>query len=204
MDGLKVTKTIRKQKILDFDIENRPLSYWYDGKATAEITAIAGSWVGEDDVKVWLLGENTPEEILSNFVELYNQADIVTGHFIRKHDLRIINAHLFEYGMHPLQSKLTSDTKLDLINMGDLSLSQESIASYFGMPEAKHHMDQNAWRTANRLTPEGIAQTRKRVVDDVIQHKAIREMLVARGVLGPPVWWNSVGPQDEDFNPSED
>jgi hypothetical protein len=35
-------------RVLDFDIENRPLSYWYDGKSTAEITAIAWWWIGED------------------------------------------------------------------------------------------------------------------------------------------------------------
>lgn len=192
-DMLNVSKTIATQRILDFDIENRPLSYWYDGKATAEITAIACSWLDSDEVEVWLLGEQELPEILNNFVERYNEADIVTGHYIRKHDLPIINAHLFEYGLRPLQSKAASDTKLDLITMGSLSLSQESIAAYYGLPEPKHHMDQAAWRDANRLTKAGLTKTRKRVVDDVIQHKALRQALVAKGVLGPPKIWDSIG-----------
>lgn len=186
---LKVNKTVRKQRILDFDIENRPLSYWYDGKATAEITAIAASWEGSDDVDVWLLGVHSPEEMLQNFLAKYNEADVVTGHYIRRHDLPIINASLFELGLPTLTSKLTSDTKLDLVRMGSLSLSQESIAAYYGLPEPKHHMDQNAWRTANRLTATGIAQTRKRVTDDVLQHKAMRQRLIDDGVLGPLKWW---------------
>jgi len=37
--------TVRsKQRILDFDIENRPLSYWIPDQPTAEITAIAWAW----------------------------------------------------------------------------------------------------------------------------------------------------------------
>jgi len=188
-----VRKTTKKLRILDFDIENRPLSYWFDGRCTAEITAIACSWSDSDKVNVWLLGEDDPEAILENFVEQYDQADIVTGHYIRKHDLPIINAHLFEYGMNPLQSKLTSDTKLDLMKMGSFSMSQEALAAYYDLPEPKHHMDQAAWRSANRLTAAGITKTRKRVVDDVIQHKALRERLVADGVLGEPVWWESKG-----------
>lgn len=186
---MQFKRVTKQQRILDFDIENRPLSYWYDGNATAEITAIACSWVGSAEVEVWLLGEEDMETILNNFLERYNEADIVTGHYIRKHDLPIINAHLFECGMAPLSSKATSDTKMDLVRMGSLSLSQESIASYYGLPQAKHHMDQHAWRTANRLTPEGLLKTRKRVVDDVVQHKAIRERLIAEGVLGPPQMW---------------
>lgn len=184
-------KVVKKQsmKILDFDIENRPLSYWYDGNCTAEVTAIAASWIGSDDVKVWLLGQDSAEDMLNNFVELFNEADQVTGHYIRRHDLPIINGNLLEYGMPSLSSKLSSDTKLDLMKISSMSLSQESISSYYDLPEPKHHMTQTAWRTANRLSPEGIAQTKKRVVDDVIQHKAMRDILLEKEYLGSPKMW---------------
>src|SRR6185436_10157697 len=94
--------TTKKQlKVLDFDIENRPLSYWIpDGKPTAEITAIASCWADDpESMVVHLLGQDDPELMLQFFVNRYNKADIVTGHYIRVHDLPIINGALMEFGL---------------------------------------------------------------------------------------------------------
>ena len=65
------------QRVLDFDIENRPLSYWYDGNCTAEITAIAASFGPREGIRVWLLGIDEPVEILERFREMYDEADVV-------------------------------------------------------------------------------------------------------------------------------
>jgi hypothetical protein len=48
-------KTRRKLRILDFDIENRPLSYWVPDRPSAEITAIAAGWVDVKRVECWML-----------------------------------------------------------------------------------------------------------------------------------------------------
>jgi hypothetical protein len=187
---MTIKQTNRRVKVLDFDIENRPLSYWYDGNCTSEITAIAASWVGEDHVYCWLLGpEEDGEDILWNFCDLYDQADIVTGHYIRKHDLPIINGALMEYGMHSLSPKYTQDTKMDLVKRGGLSMSQEALAAMFRIPAPKVHMTQQMWRDANRLTQEGLELTRERVVGDIIQHKQLREELLKRGLLKAPRLW---------------
>src|SRR4051812_44647909 len=102
-------------KILDFDIENRPLSYWVADMTTAEITAIACSWVGQTKVYCQLLGEKTPINMLKEFRQFYDDADMITGHYIRKHDLPIINAAMLEYELEPLSQKLTQDTKMDMV-----------------------------------------------------------------------------------------
>src|SRR5690242_8588722 len=94
-------RRLKQLRVLDFDIENRPLSYLGQDYTTGEITAIAASWEGEHHVKVWLLGRDSPDDMLRGFVDLYDQADIVTGHYIRKHDLPIINGALLERGMGP-------------------------------------------------------------------------------------------------------
>ena len=186
---------IKAPAILDFDIENRPLSYLGMDYTTCEVTAIAASWVwptGWDDtegVDCWLLGEVDPVYMLSRFVLMYCAADIVTGHYIRKHDLPIINGALLEYGMDPLPPKLTIDTKLDLKRHSGVSKSQESLAAIVGVEADKVHMTQADWRAANRLTPEGLAKTRERCVGDVVQHKAMRLELTARGLLNPPKIW---------------
>lgn len=178
-------------RILDFDLENRPLSYLGNDFTTDEITAIACSWVGEDVVHCWLLGQVTLLEMVVGFLEFYNQADIVTGHFIRRHDLPHLNAACMELGLPVLQSKMTSDTKIDLVKRKGLSASQENLSHMFGLSHGKEHMSQIDWRMANRLTPEGLARTRERVVGDVQQHKELRVRMIQAGLLGPSKMWRS-------------
>ena len=55
-----------------------------------------------------------------------------------------------------------------------------------GIDAPKVQMDQKKWREANRLTPEGIALTKERVVGDVIQHMELRNALIELGWLDPP------------------
>jgi hypothetical protein len=178
-----------KLRVLDFDIENRPLSYLGMDFTTADVTAVAASWVGEKKVHVWLLGDVPGEEMLAGFRALYEEADIVTGHYIRKHDLPILNGAMMEHGLQPLTAKLTSDTKLDMAKRAGISASQESLADMLGVESPKEGMSQAKWRAANRLTPAGIAETRRRVVGDIRQHKELRAAMLAAGILGPPRMW---------------
>src|SRR5262245_22375335 len=179
----------RALRVLDFDVENRTLAYLGMDYTTGELTAIAASWIGEDRVHVWLLGRHSPAEMLRGFLALYDEADIVTGHYIRKHELPMINRSLLEQGLPPLRRKMTSDTKADLIRAKHLSLSQESLGSMFGLSHRKEHMNQNQWREANRLTPKGLKETRRRVTGDVKQHKELRRRLLEMGALRAPRLW---------------
>jgi hypothetical protein len=180
-------------KILDLDIECRPLS-WYGGDfVTKEVTAIACKFIGQKEIFCWLLGENSAEEMFDGFLELYKDAGMLTGHYIRGFDLPTINGALTEYGYNPLDSKLTQDTKIDLIKRSGMSGSQENIAAMFGLAEEKTHMNQKDWRMANRLTKEGIARTKERVITDILQHEAMRHKLLESNMLGPPKMWSSIG-----------
>jgi hypothetical protein len=176
-------------RILDFDIENRPLSYWCPDRPSAEITAIAWSWIGTQRIHCVLLGESTLEEMLGRFMEEYNFADIVTGHYILRHDLPIVNGALLELGLPTMQQKMVSDTKCHLVKRADLPVSQEALAAYLGVTAPKIQMTQADWREANRLTPKGLKKTRVRVTADVRQNKEMREKLIERRLLhGPEVW----------------
>lgn len=188
---LRLRVTERPLRVLDFDIENRPLSYIGSDFTSSDVTAIAAGWCDEADVDVRLLTKDasTQARMLKWFVGLYDQADVVTGHYIRRHDLPIVNGALIELGLPALGEKLVQDTKIDLVRKGDLPGSQEALSAMFGLPDAKHHMDQAQWRAANRLTPAGLEQTRKRVVDDVIQHQGLRLRLIEAGALNPPRMW---------------
>jgi hypothetical protein len=195
-----LTPSAGRGRVLDFDIENRPLSYWTPDRPTAEITAIASCWVGDhDSMQVDLLGQMSNEDMLARFVERYNEADIVTGHYIRMHDLPIINGGLMEYGFAPLSPKLTCDTKMDMYRKGDIPATQEFLLELLdpqcplGIPLEKFHMSQVAWREANRLTPEGLLRTRVRVSTDVHAHIHMRDAMMDRGMIGRPRTWTPGG-----------
>jgi hypothetical protein len=176
--------------ILDFDIEARPLSFLGNDFVTSEVTAVAACFVGKPrTLSTWLLGEVTPEEILDAFRSYYDRADMVTGHYIRGYDLPHLNGALIELGQSPLEPKLSSDTKLDLLKRSRVSASQESLAAMLGIGAPKITMTQADWREANRLTPRGLALTRRRVEGDVKQHMELRAKLIELGWLGPPKVW---------------
>lgn len=181
-----------RARILDFDIENRPLSYWVPDRPSAEITSIASCWADDpDSMEAWLLGRDDPKEMLERFLERYNEAGMVTGHYIRRHDLPIINGALIEYRLPPLQPKLVQDTKVDLIRESDLPVSQENLAYMMGIRRKKMHMTQAMWREANRLTPRGLELTYKRVTGDVKQHMDMRKKLLKADLLKSPRIWYS-------------
>jgi len=113
----------------------------------------------------------------------------VTGHYIRKFDLPLINGALIEYGLAPLEKKLAQDTKIDLIEFSGLSKSQENLAEMLDLAESKFKMNDAKWRRATRLSPDGVALTLKRVTQDVVMHKEMRQALLDAEILKPPTLW---------------
>lgn len=188
---------------LDFDIEARPLS-WYGGDwVTKEPTCIAAQFIGHRKVYCWALTNdpNSLKEMLIGFRRLYDKADGVTGHFIRGYDLPVLNGAMLENGLPPLSDKLSHDTKLDLIKFSGLSKSQENLGALLSLVHPKVQMDQEKWREANRLTPRGIALTKKRAIGDVKQHQEMRRRLMDLGLLGPPKVWRAKGGKIADYSP---
>jgi hypothetical protein len=197
-----ITIRHRPMRVLDFDIENRPLSYLGSDFTTAEVTAIAWAWCDQPEaVTVYLLGEMDLIDILRRFVDAFDRSDMVTGHYITGHDLPMINGALMEYQLPALQDKLTQDTKCDLIRAKGISRSQESLGAMLRLEQPKVQMNQSKWRAANRLTPEGLALVRERVVGDVQQHIAMRKELDALGYLSAPKLWRSGTAKVESYVP---
>ena len=192
----------RPARVLDLDLENRPLSYLGSDFTTSEVTALAWAWSDDpENVTCYLLGETDPIDILRAFVDAYDMADIVTGHFVKGHDLPILNAALMEYGLPALSDKRVCDTKLDLIPRKGLSMSQESLGAMFRLNHPKVTMNQAKWREANRLTPEGRQLARERVCGDVRQHIELRKKLMEHGYLRAPKVWSSATARTEVYEP---
>jgi hypothetical protein len=195
-------------RVLDFDLENRPLAYLGGDYTTAEVTSVAWAWVVDGKIKgkvqcallgvpcyhpgcmAYHIGEPLADVILA-FAEAYAAMDLGTGHFVRGHDLPVINGMLLELGYPPLPKRMVQDTKQELKDSKYVSLSQESLAAMLGVPAPKIHMDQRKWRTANRLEPEGLELTRQRAVGDVVQHVQMRNRLLELDWLKAPKVWDS-------------
>lgn len=184
------TGTIR---ILDFDIETRKVGFHNGGKFGpdgCEPITIAACWVDTMEVKVWLQPQHTLPEMLAGFLEMYDAAEMVTGHYVRKFDLPIITGALLEHGKRPLGRKLVCDTKCDLIDFAGLSKSQENLGAMLALAEAKYHMNDHRWRSSSRLDPDGVKEATVRACEDVRQHMALRSALAAAGALRAPRVWD--------------
>jgi hypothetical protein len=192
-----VTVRSRPLRILDFDVEARPLSWIGGDYVSKEITAIAWQFVGEPNPDCRLLGETDAPSMLRAFLEAYDKADMVTGHFILGYDLPMVNGALFEHGFPPLGDKLAHDTKIHLVKAAGLSRSQESLGAMLQLDHVKEQMNQSLWRAANRLTPEGLLHVRRRVLGDVTQHIEMRQTLLDRGWLMPAKVWKSITEKPE-------
>jgi hypothetical protein len=182
----------KRKRILDFDIETRRVGFFGGGPFSpdgCEPVAIGCSWVGENRVYSWTLGDTPAKRMLERFRELYDEAYVVTGHYARKFDLPILCGAMLENGFPPLSAKLVSDTHADLRRRAGLSASQENLGELLGLAESKYHMNDQRWRQAARLTPVGLKQAKRRVVMDVRQHKALRAALIDAGWLKQPRMW---------------
>jgi hypothetical protein len=187
---LKVRISQRPLRALVFDIENRPLSYWYD-RPTAEVTVISYKWLGNGEPTVLMQTRATPvERILRTFRKVYDRAEVVIGHNVRRHDLPILHGALVENGLPGLDEKLTVDTLRDLTRYKDIPKSLEYLADMLGAPFPKYHMTQHSWRVANRLEKSGVALARERCATDVqITEWVYRELLARRLLTKPPRVW---------------
>lgn len=189
----------RKLRILDFDIECRPIA-WYAGEfVTKQPTVISWKFIGEKgQPSVRAIGESginavvLDEEaaMIEAFRAAYDQADVVTGHYIRGFDLTVLNGACIRLGLPGLMPKLSSDTKLDFAKSSGLSKSMENLSAMFEAKHPKFPMDTAKWARANMLLPDGIATAKKRCVSDVVEHIELRQLMLDRGLLGPPKEWN--------------
>jgi hypothetical protein len=196
---LEVTRQLR---ILDFDIECRPIA-WYGGDfVTKQPTGIAWKFIGEKEkTQVMVIGESfdtrqvLDEEraMLDAFHEAYDKADMVTGHYIRGYDLPTLQSALLRLKMRLLGDKLVQDTKVDLLKASGISKSQENLGAMFELDHPKFPMDTTKWGYANMLLPDGVKLTRMRVVSDVDQHIELRQEMLDLGSLAPPVNWERGG-----------
>lgn len=189
----------RNLRVLCFDTECRPMHY-FEWRPESQITAYGWSWLQrgkpQTGVAFSVLEQDlsNEEDMLREFLVYYDQADVVMGHYIRKHDLPLINDHCVRFGITPIserQPKWTIDTKLDFVQVKALGLSQDNLATMLQLDNAKHHMTGADWRRANTLVPMGQESSITRVTGDVRQNMELYWALQQRSALRPMKRWPS-------------
>ena len=178
---------------MDFDVETIAAGFADPQWVPNRITAIAWSWLHEDDVHTRTILDYTRGltpfldafflgcgPLLKEFVEVFNQADVVTGHNIGRFDLGVMNAELMRRQLPVLEKKPVIDT-IRLKRSKGFKKGQDVMADVLDVPAEKKAMNWAQWQRAY-ATP-GWPEVRERVSGDVIQHKLLLGRLLELGYL---------------------
>ena len=183
---------LRDAKILDFDIEALAAGYADPAWVPDKITCCAWSWVGSDKVEATIcdkegfFSRKRRAKMLTPLIAAMNEADILTGHNILRYDLPVIQAECFRLGLPPVGPFLVQDTILMRKTKG-FKKGQDNLGKLLDSLQQKESMDWEAWDQA--YEEHGWAKVISRCKTDVIQHKQIREEMIARGWLRPLRAW---------------
>lgn len=174
-------------RILCFDIENKPGTYGPGDYTHPKVTAIGCQFVGEATLYSWCLNRQNrvgTEIQLDEFRELWSWSTIVMGHNIRGHDIKILNGLCVSSGRPILEPRRTIDTFRDLPRTAGFSRSLENLCARWGCPLEKVSMPEHVWEEAYDGIPEAVERMRHRVKTDVrmnvwLYHEARRRRLLA-------------------------
>jgi hypothetical protein len=157
-------------RILAFDLENKPGTYGPGDFTHGKVTALGAQFVDEDECHGWVLKRDKPAQMkkcVREFRDLWNDADIVLGHNIRRHDVRLLNGLCTSLNLPLLPERRMIDTYSDQPKMSGLSRSLENLCDRWDCPEAKLHLSEADWEAAYDGRPEGEQKMLDRVTSDV-------------------------------------
>lgn len=190
----KIQPTGSPKRILDFDIETLAAGYADPAWVPDKITCISASWIGEDEVFTWMTGQRgywsrkaRARKVLRPFYELLSEAEMVTGHNIRRFDLRVFNAEAMRCGVEPVRQILVEDTMAILRSKG-FKKGLDNIAVELGCG-GKRALSWSEWDKA--YEDPSWTVVKERCESDVRLHKRVREEMRSRGWLKPPTLWRA-------------
>lgn len=179
-------RTVRSLRGLAYDIENMPGTYGPGDYTHPKVTAIGCQWLDGKRPIAWCFNRKDEDSMRSGaeeFRAIWDEADFVVGHNIRRHDAKLLAGFYTALGLPLLAEKRMVDTYLDQPKMEGLSRSLENLAYRWGCPEHKLHLSEWDWERAYDGVPEGVKLMRKRVVSDVRISIWLYRELLRRGLL---------------------
>ena len=110
--GLTGTELSKDFKVLVYDIETCRITakVWWTGKQyinhkqlleEPRIISISYKWLGESKIHALTWDKNqSDEKLITDFMKVYNEADMVVGQNNDRFDNRWINARAMKFGVH--------------------------------------------------------------------------------------------------------
>lgn len=177
----------REPKVLIFDLETSPLLAQVFGirdqniglnqiQKDWRILTWAAKWLGKDRIYTGQAGKKKPYDcdkaIIKELCELIEEADVLSGHNIKRFDLKKLNARIIFHELPPLSKKIIDDTLvMARSNFGFTSNKLEYLADYLGvghkMTDRKFN-GHSLWMEYLRGNPEAMREMIKYNAQDVI------------------------------------
>src|SRR3990167_1327433 len=182
---MKIQKTKRNLKVLDFDIETVAAGFADPQWVPQKVTVIAWSWIDSEKVEVRTRLKSV-EKMLYDFLQEYEDADMVTGHNLLRFDLPVLNSEYLRHGYWSLGPKLVQDT-MRIVKTKGFKKGQDNIGKLLRLPLDKMPLTWQEWQDAYEEVDW--ATVKERAASDVLQHKLMRAEMLERGWLLPPRVW---------------
>lgn len=179
-------RTIRKLRGLAYDVENAPSTYGGGDYVHPKLTAIGWQYLDATRPYSVVFDRRNParmREQAEKFRRVWEDADFVLGHNIRRHDQKLLDGFYASLDLPLLSRKRQVDTYCDQPKMQGFSRSLENLAARWGCPEEKLRLSEYDWQRAYDGVPEGLALMRERVESDVRISIWLWQELKERGLM---------------------
>lgn len=180
------------RRTLDFDTESVAAGFADPQWVPQTVTCWAYSWVDGDEVQVSALPVSDFYDLdarrgfLGPLLDAIEQADVVTGHNLVRHDLPLLNAQCLLLGLPTLRPVLVQDTMKFPRSKG-WKKGQDNVSHALSVVEEKRSLNWAEWQAA--YAEPDLATVKDRCASDVLMHKRMREAMRERGWLKPPRPW---------------
>ena len=178
-----------KIRTLFFDIESSPIKGYtwqtYDARVLDIVEdwymlCFAHKWQGEKasyvkglcDYKGYKSGKDCEEKLVKDLWKVFDEAEVVVGHNIRKFDIKKAKAKFIEYGLKPYSPIKTIDTLTEARKFGFTSKKLDEVGKKLGVGRKISHMgiqlwfdcmegDQKAWKTMKKYNKQDVVLNEK-------------------------------------------
>lgn len=182
-------------KVLIYDIETSktPFELWWSGNQfvngnnaldDSKIVTISYKWLNSDTVGVlkWNNKKKSDKKLMKEFLEVYNQADMVIGINNNRFDNKFVNTRAAKYGLDVNLHVKSLDVQKECRRLFRLpSYSMKYLGRYFEIPQQKMKVHlEDIWEDLVYGTKEASKKAMKLLIKYNIQDILTTEQLYIR------------------------
>lgn len=199
---MKIKVTTKRDKLLYFDCETVAAGFADPSWVPQRVTCISWSWDGNDKIYTKIRREGA-YDMLSSFLDVYNEADVIVAHNITRFDLGVINADLMRLKLEGrdielLGSKRIQDT-MKFPKAKGFKKGLDDVATLVSVPVEKFSLNHRQWEEAyawdeiiegKPIGKKDWSVIKERCESDVLLLKLVRQKLAEAGMLKAPKLWS--------------